>query len=352
MRLKPEQLASQLDRDLAPIYLVSGDEPLQMMEAADSVRARARALGHVDRQVLHVEAGFDWNALLAATNSLSLFSEKRIFELRMPSGKPGQEGARALTTYAERPAEDTVLLISSARLDASALKAKWVQNIDRAGVVVQVWPVEPGQLRGWVARRLAARGLRPDPDAAQLLAERVEGNLLAAVQEIEKLALLHGKGPVTAQDVAAAVVDSARFSVFALVDSALSGDMRHTVRVLQGLRSEGIRPIQLLGLLVFEIRRLCALSTELGAGQTPEQLFARHRIWGQRKATFQIGLRRHSPDAWRRLLSRCAKADLVLKGMARGESWDELLGLCVAMAAGGGSAAECRHGGRRHNAPC
>ncbi len=336
MRLKVDQLPSHLGKTLAPVYLISGDEPLQLGEAADTVRARARALGHSDRQVMHVDAGFDWRILTTVSDSLSLFAEKRILELRMPSAKPGNEGGQALVHYGSRPPADALLLILCGKLDGTALKSQWFRSLDKVGVVIQVWPVEPARLPAWITQRMRARGLEPDRASAQLLAERVEGNLLAAAQEIDKLALLHGNGPVNAQDVAVSVADSARFDVFALLDSALLGDAGRTLRVLNGLRAEGTRPIQILGLLAFEIRRLCALAfTSLSGWQPLDALFVQHRIWGTRKDAIRQGLKRHGLKVWQQLLVRCAHADRVVKGMASGEAWDELLGLCMQIAGPG-----------------
>ncbi len=266
MQIQPEQLESRLRGALAPVYFISGDEPLRVMEAADAVRSRARAAGFEEREVLSVNAGFDWNSLAAAAGSLSLFSPRRVLDLRLPGGKPGEAGAKALRAYAEAPPEDTLLLITSGKLEPAARKSRWVQALDQAGVVVFVWPLDRRQLPAWVRTRLKRRGLEATPEAAALLAERVEGNLLACVQEIDKLYLLQGAGRVDARDIANAVADSARFDVYDLVDTALAGDGARGVRILNGLQGEGVAPAVVLWALARDLRQLAAHGASAGRG--------------------------------------------------------------------------------------
>src|SRR3569623_1523900 len=321
MKLKAEQLAQQLQRGLAPVYLIGGDEPLQVMEAAAAVRARARAGGCSERQVFEVERGFNWNELMQARASLSLFAEQRLLELRLPSGKPGVDGSKALIEYLAAPPVGDVLLIVAGKLERESTQAKWFGAIDQAGVVVQVWPVEAAHLPLWIERRMRARGLRPDAEAVALLAERVEGNLLACAQEIEKLALLHGDAPLDAAAVAAAVTDRTR-----------AGDAAGSARVLHGLRGEGEEPVLVLWLLAREIRALAQMRAALAAGKGEEKIFAEHRIWDKRKAPVRAALKRHTLNASRQLLRRAAMVDRVAKGMAAGNVWDELLQLTMALA--------------------
>ena len=190
MKLKAEQISAHLQKGLLPIYLVSGDEPLQVAEVCDAIRARARDKGCSERLVFNVEAGFDWDALLQARDSLSLFAEQRVVELRLPTGKPGEAGAKALIAYAARPPAGDVLLVMSGKIDKDAQRSKWFAALDQAGVVVQVWPLGIAQLPAWIERRMRVKGLQPSVEAVSLLAERVEGNLQACAQEIEKLLLL------------------------------------------------------------------------------------------------------------------------------------------------------------------
>lgn len=333
MKLSPDRLPGQLAGGLAPIYLISGDEPLQLGECADAVRAAARAQGYSEREVFDADAKFDWSALDAAAASLSLFAERRILDLRLPSGKPGTQGADALKRYAARPADDTLLLIQSGRLDGSAQKSKWYGALEQGGVSVAVYPVDAPQLPAWVAERMRSRGLRPDRSAAELVAQRVEGNLLAAAQEIEKLALLHPGGELDADAVEAAVADSARFDVFTLLEAALAGDPARCLRIVAGLRQEGGHPMNLLGATIFELRRMCLLSKEAGGRNLNDGVFSKHRIFGKgRRNAIAQALRRHGPRAWLDLLSRAAELDRMIRGQLAGDPWQHLQDLMLAIA--------------------
>jgi DNA polymerase-3 subunit delta len=310
------------------VYLICGDEPLQREEAADAVRAAARAQGYVDRESFTAERGFEWNTLLTAGASLSLFASKRILELRLPSGRPGTQGADALKAYAASPAPDTLLLVVCD--DRPERNAGWVDALERAGAFLQVWPVEPRQVPAWVMQRLKSRGLLPTADAVALIAGRVEGNLLAAAQEVDKLALLYPPGNLDAEAVAEAVADSARYDAFKLVDAALAGDMPRSVRVLEGLQAEGEEPVMVLGAVLRQLKELAALAIEIEAGQAPQRVLA--GIWERRRPLVQGALRRRKSRGWQRLLKRALRADFVLKGQASGRAWDELLHLCTQMA--------------------
>ncbi len=330
MNLRPEQLQERLRAGLAPVYLISGDEPLQQGEAGDAVRGAARAQGFGERQVMHVEGGFDWQSLLAEANALSLFAERKLIELRLPSGKPGAAGTKALLAYLERPPEDTVLLIVSGKLDKAAQKTQWFKAVDRAGVTVQVWPVEPRELPGWIERRLRQRGLSPAAGAAALLAERVEGNLLAAAQEVEKLVLTCGGGELSVEAVAAAVANSARFDAFGLVDAALLGDAARVTRMLHGLQTEGVEPLALLWAVVRELRSLAQMAAQVEAGVPRDRALS--RVWGKRKGAVGAGLARHNARRWQQMLRRAARIDRIAKGAAAGNAWDELLQLLLLLA--------------------
>jgi DNA polymerase-3 subunit delta len=332
MKLRYEQLAAHLRQGVQPIYLLSGEEPLQLMEAADAIRARVRELGFAEREVLHAEAGFDWNALTAASGTLSLFAEKRLLELRLPGGKPGKEGGAALSGYAGNPPPDTVLLIISGKIDSASQKSKWFKALEAAGVTLQVWPVEPARLPGWVMNRMRSRGMQPTDEAAQMLAERVEGNLLAAAQEVEKLRLLHGEGSIDAAQVEEGVADSARYDIFELVDTALLGDAARTARVIEGLRAEGVEPILVLWALLREIRAQAQMAGELAQGSSIDAVLGRFRVWEKRKAPVRAGLERHTLKRWLLLLRRAGRIDRMVKGAEPGNPWDELLQLALLMA--------------------
>lgn len=330
MRLKPDQLERHLEKGLAPVYLLAGDEPLQLMEAADAVRAAARVHGYTEREVFVVEKGFDWGAIEAASDSLSLFAEQRIIELRLPTGKPGTQGAKMLEAYAGRPAADTLLMVHAGKLDKSAQNSKWLKALEKAGVMVQVWPLSLSETAGWIARRLRARGMEPDEPAVRLLAERVEGNLLAAAQEVEKLALLRGAGPLDAEGVLEAVSDAARYTIYDLADAALAGDGARAVHVLNGLRGEGVDAVLVLWALSREVRSLTDIAEKLDAGVPQAQ--AMKAVWSRRAPLVKKALSRHRAAGWRRLLAHCARTDRVIKGQAAGSAWDELLQLTTGVA--------------------
>ncbi len=332
MQLRPEQLEAHLKKTLAPVYFISGDETLLVTEAADAIRAAARSQGYTDREVLNVDSGFDWNQLLAAGNNLSLFAERRILEVRLPSGKPGDAGGKALRAYVERPPEDTLLMVIAGKLEAAARKSKWVQALEGAGVGITLWPVDAQRLPAWIQQRMQSRGLQPDREAVALLAERVEGNLLACAQEIEKLLLLRGPGPVAADAVQAAVADSARFDVFGLVDSALLGEVARSQRMLAGLRGEGVEPVLILWALAREIRNLTGMAREVAKGVSPNQVLARFRVWESRKKPVAAALGRLRLAHWQQLVQQAAALDRIIKGQAPGNPWDELVQLTLRMA--------------------
>jgi len=332
MNLKPEQLESHLRKQLAPVYFISGDDPLRVIEAADAVRVAARAQGYDEREVLTVQQGFDWNSLLSEAGNLSLFSQRRIIDLRLPTGKPGKEGAQALRDFAEQSPEDILLLITAGKLEPAARKSKWVQALDKAGVVVLVWPLKGGDLPAWVRARMHKRGLEPTAEAVEMLTNRVEGNLLACVQEIDKLHLLNGAGPVDVAEIAAMVGDNARYDVYGLVDSALLGDAARCVRILQGLQAEAMAAPVVLWALAREIRPLVGMTTAVGEGDPVGVVLGRYHVWQARKQIVGAALQRLSADECKAMICQCARIDRVCKGRAAGNEWDELVQLTLRLA--------------------
>lgn len=333
MRLRPDQLSSHLQRsNIAPIYFVSGDEPLQKLECIDQIRMSARAQGYDERLVFNVDKSFDWNSINDASANLSLFSSRRIIELRMASPKPGKEGGRVLLEYAEQLNEDNLLIISSDKLDKSAQSNKWVKAVEKVGALIQVWPVNPAQLPGWIQNRLQSKQKRITLDAARLIALRVEGNLLAAQQEIDKLILLIDKDDIDAEDVIAAVADSSRYDVFDLIESAFLGNTSRTLHMLQGLRNEGTEPMALFGAWMWEFRRLCSIAHQHEAGANLEGLFKSYRIWDQKKRPMNAVLQRHSGKSFDQLLKFCATIDRTLKSSRRDQAWDQFNALLLAIA--------------------
>jgi DNA polymerase-3 subunit delta len=333
MKLRSEQLDQHLQKRPAPVYMIFGDEPLLVQEACDAVRGAARRDGYDERIVMDADAGFDWEALRHSADNLSLFTRRRLLELRLLSGKPGQAGAKVLADYAARPPEDTLLLISSGRLDKGTYTAQWFKAVEQHGVTVQVWPVPLDRLSGWIAARMRAKGMQADPAAAALIAAYTEGNLLAAVQEIEKLHLLYGGERIDAQRAAAAVTESARFTIYDLGDAALAGDTARVVRVVDALRAEGTAPPLVLWALVQELRGCYAMAWELARGANIDQVLGAQRVkQGKRQALARQALRRHPAARWRGLLHRAAHVERVIKGQRAGSVWDELLQLGTAVA--------------------
>lgn len=336
MKLNPAQLGKHLQGQLAPVYVVSGDEPLLCQEACDAIRTSVRARDFSERQVFNAEANFDWGLLLEAGASLSLFAEKRLLEVRLPSGKPGDKGAAALLEYLARPPEDTVLLLSLPKLDGSTQKTKWAKAlIDGPDVqFVQVWPIEAHNLPQWIRQRLSQAGLAANQEAVDLIAARVEGNLLAAAQEIEKLKLLAEGGQVDAATVQAAVADSARFDVFGLIDAALNGEPAHTLRTLEGLRGEGVEPPVILWALARELRLLASLAQQYSQGVPLEKAFASARppVWDKRRPLVSRALQRHPASRWNQLLQDAQRIDAQIKGQAAGDPWNGLARLALLLA--------------------
>ena len=334
MRLRAGQLSSSLKRNgLAPLYLVSGDEPLQLMECVDKIRGYARSQDFAERLVFEVEAGFDWNTLLTETATASLFSPKRLVELRLGDASPGKEGGAVLTQYTAKPPADTVLVISAGKIDKQAQQTKWFTALDRAGVVIQVWPLTPEQLPEWIEGRLKTRGKTIEPEALALLAEQVEGNLLAASQEIDKLCLFAENARVTAAEVNNSVSDNARYEVFTLLESAMAGDARRCSRMLSGLRAEGLEPISIHAPLVWEFRRVCSMASQAEAGASPDQLFSEYRVWNdKRKQAIRSILRRCKPRQLHVFLTEALHIERKIKSADKDMAWQALLFLLLAIA--------------------
>ena len=325
MQIRAEQLAATLKRSgLAPIYCLSGDEPLQMLECADRIREFARGQGIDERTVLNVDKDFDWNRLREAGANLSLFSNRRLLELRLEGQKPGREGGAALTDYAAKPEPDNILLITCNRLDKQAQNTKWYKSLAQAGVMVPVWPITPTRMPEWLMERVRLLGKTIERDAAALIAQRVEGNLLAARQELEKLALLVDKPVIELEDVMSAVADSARFEVFALIETLCLGNLERTRRMLQGLRNEGVEPLGIFGALMWEFRRICSMAHAMQAGMPKQRVFAEYKVWEQRQPATDKMLSRFNCREFGELLHHAALVDRSLKGALSANPWDTL----------------------------
>lgn len=331
MRLRADQLEKNLAQSLAPVYLISGDEPLQVQECADTVRAACRKHGFSERQVYHVDNSFDWNTLLNETSAMSLFADKKLIELRMPNGKPGDAGTSALEYYCANTNPDTVLLILCNKLDSSAARAKWHKAVDTCGATIPLWPIEPAQLPRWIEQRLRARGLSATPDAIALLAERVQGNLLACAQEIEKLQLYTDAKQFDAETIALTVADSARYDVFTTVDQLLLGQTANAMRALTGLRGEGEEPPVILWALTKELRTLYKCAELVEQGQAPDRAIDSAGVWDKRKPLVRAALQRLSRQKVARLLRIAQKTDAAIKGAAPDDPWVLLEKLAMGM---------------------
>lgn len=320
MRLRPEQLQKQLAQ-LAPVYLLSGEEPLLVQECADAIRAACRAQGFSERQVFHVDAKFDWQIVVEEISAMSLFADRKLIELRLPTGKPGDAGGAAIERFCQQPNSDTVLLIICDKIDSSGTRTKWYKAVDAAGVTVPVWSIEPAQLPRWIEQRLRTRGLSASPDAVQLLAERVQGNLLACAQEIEKLALYTDAQHIDVDVVAAAVADSARYDVFGTVDQALAGQTAAALRALAGLRGEGEEPPVILWALTKELRILYRCTEFVEQGLSADRAIDSAGVWEKRKPLVRQALQRMSRNYATKLLVLAQQVDAAIKGASADDPW-------------------------------
>lgn len=333
MELTPDRLVQELQGGtLHPAYLIAGPEPLRVLETADAVRAQARAQGYADREVFDVDGrGFDWSELEATLRAPSLFAARRVIEVRLPSAKPGKDGAAAITGFCEQPPEDVLLLVTGGDWSKKH-GGKWSEAIGRIGCVTIAWAVKPHEMSGWIEQRLRSRGLGADRDAVELLAERVEGNLLAAAQEIDKLVLLADDTRLDAATMQALVADAARFDVFRLVDGALNGQPAQVARMLAGLRAEGLAVPALMGMVVMELQRAAALARVQARGGNLAAEFRAQRVWQSKQAVFKRALQRHGAGRWEQFLARAGRIDRMAKGQAPGDPWQALERLLLAVA--------------------
>ena len=332
MKVNIADLNATLSRNLSPVYIVSGDEPLQQNEVCDTIRAAAKKQNFSERHVLHVDKNFDWEEFLALSSSMSLFADRQLIELRMPSAKPGDKGAKVLMQYAANPSPDCVVLIVCGKIEKQAQRSKWFTELEKNSAFIQVWPIEQRQLAGWITQRARNKGMKLTPAAVQFMVERVEGNMLAAAQELDKLYLLYGTSEVNDEAVADAVSDSARYDVFGFVDTVLSGDKARVVRVLNGLKGEGVEPVLVAWALTRELRSILPMALKVAGGSRPEQLVSHPSVWPKRKPLVAAALKRHSPDRWKEMLQQASKIDRIIKGLLAGNVWDELLQLALGMA--------------------
>ncbi len=331
MKLRGEQLDSVLGKGLAGVWLISGDEPLLTDEAVVRIRAAARAQGYDERQSYQAETGFDWRGWLSGFDSLSLFSSRRLIELRLPTGKPGVEGGKTLEAWAGNPPADTLLLVTTPRLDKASQSTKWATALERAGVFLQTAPPPIDKLPDWIGERLGRHGLKADRETLAWLAARVEGNLLAAHQEIEKLALLLPPGILDMATARSAVVDVARYDVGDLSEAFLKADAARFCRILDGLKAEGEGLPLVLAVVGNEIRTLYRLAVGLAQGKRLANLMQEARVWDSRQGLVERALKRAGPDSLALAMRGLSRLDRAAKGLLREDAWDELKQLCLAL---------------------
>ena len=348
MQLDGEQIKSQLARGpLPPALLIAGQEILLVLEAADAVRVKSREEGYA-REVFDVDARFDWDELSASFSALSLFAQRRLLDVRLPTGKTGKEGSAVIAAFCANPPPDTVLLITCLEWSKKHAENAWVRAIAKVGHTATLWQMQRHKLPDWLLARMRARGINARHDAAELLAERVEGNLLAAAQEVDKLALLIGAAPGAANDSRAAprktadaidaaemdrlVADSSRFDAFKLIDAALAGEASRALRMLRSLRAEGEAVPGLMGPIVGPVLTLAGLAEVKASGGNLAAAMQSQRIWDSKQSQYKRALERHDAARWEQFAIECGRIDRISKGRASGDAWIALERLLAAIA--------------------
>jgi len=332
MKTQPGQLPQLLKKGLASVYLISGDEPLLVQECCDQIRAAAREAGYLDRLTFHADNQFDWNTVADECNALSLFAEKRRIEIHLPTGKLG-DGRRVLEQVLQSPPEDVILLLISARLDAAETKRKWYKELQGHGVHVPLWPVEGDKFPGWLQQRATAKGLSLTRGALDILAERLEGNLLAASQELDRLTLLTNGKTIDEETVEQAVQDSARFNGFELVTELLSGKAVHACRMIGVLEQEGENPLGLLTVLVRDLHLIVELKTALPQGENPAGFLKKRGVFQpKRSSAVQQAARRLSLAQLHQAINLCSQTDRAAKGFDSLSPWHHLRDLSLILA--------------------
>tara|TARA_B110000881_G_C18535607_1_gene495614 strand:- start:3 stop:1007 length:1005 start_codon:yes stop_codon:yes gene_type:complete len=330
MRIKPDQLQNHLAKSLAGCYMVHGDEPLLQQEACDAIRHKARQEGFLERDLFHAEGRFNWQQITASDQAMSLFSSRKIIEIRIPSGKPGKEGAAALSLLLAQPNPDNLVLISSGKIDSKSQTSKWFKALDTAGVCIAVFALEAQHMGRWINQRSQTLGLKITPEACQLLSQRTEGNLLATAQELEKFTLNGAGFEITADQIDADVGGLARYSNYQLVDTALTGQAHHSLTMLYGLKEEGTKAMDILWVLSREIR---LLSSVINHPQGLEAGLTQARVWEKRKAYLRTAAQQHNAHSAQHMLHQCEAIDQCVKGVSKANAWD-LLGALIMQLAG------------------
>ncbi len=321
-----------MGKSVVPVYIVSGDEPLLVQESCDTIRAHLKSMGYTERELFHIDSAFDWEQVLFSANSMSLFAEQKLLELRLPGGKPGDKGARALQAYIQNPQEGTTMLLVLPKLDAGSQRSKWFKSLDSAGIFVQVWPIDIKQLPRWINDRFKIAGLRASREAVFALTDRIEGNLLAAVQEIERLRLIAPGDQVDLDLIIEGVSDSARYDVFGLIDAAVGQEPARSAKMIQGLRAESNDILFVCAMLARELRNLISMAQAVVNGQRIDSVLQSNRVWAKRKTAVGKCLQKRTTSDLEGCLRRLGKIDRQVKGIAKGDPWDELESLILSLA--------------------
>jgi DNA polymerase-3 subunit delta len=335
VHLSFDQLPANLERELRPLYVLTGDEPLGMKEAIDAIRQAVRRQGYDERLSYTAERYFDWKQLKASSQSISLFASRRLIELHIPSGKPGIEGGKALQEFAANLPDDTISLITLPKLDKTGQGSAWFSALEKVGVVVPLQTVEIERLPRWIGNRLQAQGQQVDEATLEFLANQVEGNLLAAHQEIQKLGLLYPAGALDPEAVREAVLNVSRYDVFQLGDALLAGDPARTAKILQGLEAEGAQPLALLGVLAWLLRGVTRVKMVETRGENLANAMQQAKIWGDRQSQVKRMLARVSLRQLQAAMLKMAEIDKICKGIAPGKPWLEISRLCIGLARSG-----------------
>lgn len=340
MRLSPEQLTAQLQRTIAPLYVLMGAELLLVMEAADEIRLSASRQGYTNREIITVDQRFDWRGLRQWGRQSSLFGNQRLLDIRIPTGKPGREGGAALEAFSQRLPSETVAIVTLPWLDQQSQSSKWFKALEQAGHLVVIPAVKREQLAAWIAKRLQCQNHIVNRDALQFFVDNVEGNLLAAHQEIQKLALLYPSGELSFEQIKTAILDVARYDVTQLAEAMMTTDMARFSHILCGLRAEGVASPYILAVLSEEIRLLLKLhaATRVDRNIPLAQIMKTLRIWPSRQKLITVGFKRIHPDQLVGALRQAANIDRIIKGMTAGDEWQALLNLGATLTLAAGKA--------------
>ena len=331
-RLEQNQLKQQLNNKLLPLYVLVGDEPLAQSECLDTIRQAARKAGADERSSFIVERNFNWQQIQQFGQSLSLFSSQRILEIHIPSGKPGVDGGKALTELSAKPIPDTTTIIVLPSLEREAKNSAWFNALQSASTIIDLKEIAPNQLPQWLSTRLAAQNQRCDAASLEFIAHQVEGNLLAAYQEIQKLALLYPAGEISAESVRDAVLNVSRFDAFQLGEAVLAGDAARTTRILQGLQDEGENAVAVMNPLMWALRPLVRIKLAEARGESVVNAMTNARIYGDRQSLVKRALARLSLRQLEAALQKLCDIDRTAKGVMQGDAWLELSRLCFGLA--------------------